>query len=403
MRSDSAENIDVRFSPAGNPPKFRGGSNSSTKVSAGEASANPIEISDNDDVPTASDGQDNDYPPEKAPCDPPPKGPPCFFPNDWHQRAWAGTFQAEPRSSLSRLLSQRRAGLPRASSVNNAKRTGQQKAPGLQPSVNSIGDEPPEYNSVLGENLSSSRVSSEGSAMDIDPVLTPPSGNDNLHHDNSNDVSPTRPLEPSTKPSNAAPMLPPRTAIPIPPEGGEGSGSLNIGLGDFKHVKPFGPSGDGLGAVDDLSQALPFESRPSSKHPPTEKEKKATPQTLKMPKPPKPPSAPNSLNPTTWKSYLEAMTSYMKNFTTFNNTMLNHFHLRQQDTLAKQQQNPGWMSVQGDAEYESYLDRLVEDERVRKWWEVACDDHRECIQTLGQVRQGMKEEIAKTKNFPYPN
>lgn len=390
MRSESAENIDLRFSSAGEPPRFGGESSTSTKASTGEASVNPIEISDNEDVPTASEGPGSGSASEKTPCAPPPKGPACFFPNDWHQRAWAGTFQAEPGRSPGRISSPRRAGTPRASSQSNAKRAGHLKAPGLQPSVNDIGDEPPSYGTVAGENLNSSRVSSEGSAMDIDPIQTPPSGNDNHYQDPGTDVSSTT-LNGSTKLSNQAPVLPPRTAIPVHPE----EGSLKIGLDDFKHINPFGPSGDGLGAVDDLTQALPFESRPSSNRPQTEK----TIQGLKMPKPPKAPSPPRPLNPTTWKSYVDAMTSYMRNWTNFNNTMLTHFHIRQE---AQKQMNPGWMSVQGDGDFNAYMESLVEDEKVRKWWEVACDDHKDCITTLGGVRQAMKEEIARAKNFPYP-
>ena len=260
--------------------------------------------------------------------------------------------------------------------------------------MNDVEDEPPIYNTATGENLNSSRVSSEGSAMDIDPVLTPLSGNDNQHQANSNDVSPTRPNGP-TKTSNQAPILPPRTAIPVH----SGEDSLNIGLGDFQHVKPFASNRDGLGSVDDLSQALPFESRASSNRPPTTEKPL---QSMKMPKPPKAPSPPRPLNPTTWKSYVDAMSSYMRNWTNFNNTMLSHFHIHQETTAQKYQLNPGWMSAQGDGDFTAYMESLAEDEKMRKWWEVACDHHRECMGKLGEVRVAMKEEAKRARDFPYP-
>ena len=391
LRSQSTENIDLRFSSAGDPPKFGGGGTSFTKAPSGEESVNPIEISDNEGSPTKASGLGDDSASEKTPFGPPPKGPACFFPNDWHQRAWAGTFQADPGRSQSRASSQRRAGTPRASSTGNAKRAGHHRAPGFQPSVNDTGDEPPSYSTATSENLGSSRVSSEGSAMDIDPILTPPSGNDNQHQGNSNDVSPTRPNEPPKTP-NQAPELPQQTAIPVHAE----EDSLNIGFSDFNNVKPFGPSGDGLGAMDDLSQELPFESRASSNRPQIE----TTARGLKMPKPPKAPSPPKPLNPATWQSYVNAMASYMSNWANFNNAMLSHFHIRQE---AQKQMNSGWMSVQGDGNYNAYMESLVEDEKVRKWWEVACDYHKDCINTLGEVRVAMKAETARVKNFPYPS
>ena len=393
LRSHSTENIDIRFSPSVNPPKFGESSDFSSSHPSGHTSDNPIEIPRSEGSPKKASSHGGESSPVKTPTGPPPKGPACFFPNDWHQRAWAGMFQADPGRPQSRTSSQRRPGTPRASSSNDTKRSGQYKAAGLEPSVNDPEDEPPSYSTATGENLNSSRVSSDGSAMDIDPVLTPPSGNDNNNQqqENDDDVSPTRPNE-STKSSNQSSALPPRVAVPVQPE----ADSLKLGVDDFKHVKPFGPGGDGLEAIDDLSQALPFESRASSARPPTEN----TAQGLKLPKPPKAPLPPKPLNPTTWQSYVSAMGSYMSNWSKFNNTMLSHFHIRQE---AQKQMNYGWMSVQGDNDYNAYLQSLTEDEKVRKWWEVACDIHKDCINTLGRVRVAMKEEMARAKNFPYPS
>ncbi len=64
--------------------------------------------------------------------------------------------------------------------------------------------------------------------------------------------------------------------------------------------------------------------------------------------------------------------------------------------------NASWMSVKGDSEYNAYMAALVEDEKVRKWWEVACDKHKECIDELGRVRVTMKKEEGRLKEFAYP-
>ena len=391
LRSHSTENIDMKFSPSVNPPKFGEGSGFSSFSRSGDTSDDPIEIHPSEGSPNRANSQVSESSPVRTPSGPPPKGPACFFPNDWHQRAWAGTFQADPGKSQSRTSSQRRTGTPRASSSNNVKQNGSQKAAGLQSSVNDAGDEPPSYSAATGEYLSSSRVSSDGSAMDIDPVLTPPSANDNHQQGTVDEVSPTRPNE-HTKLSDQVPAPPPRVAVPVQTE----ADSLSLGVGDFKHVKPFGPDGDGLETIDDLSQTLPFESRASFARPSTEKNS----QGLKMPKPPKAPSPPKLLNPTTWQSYVTEMVSYMSSWSRFSNTMLSHFQSRQE---AQKQMNSSWMSVQGDSDYNAYMKSLTEDEKVRKWWEVACDNHKNCINTLGRVRVAMKEEMARAKNFPYPN
>ena len=383
LRSQSTENIDVRFSPSGNPPKF-GGANAFFPRPSGATSDDPIGIPDEEGPASGQDGsrrgQGDDSSPEKTTCAPPPKGPACFFPKDWHNRTWAGTFS--PERSQSRNTNQRRAGTPRASSLNNKKRAGQNRAAGFQPSVIDSGDEPPAYTSA-GENLSSSRVSSEGSAMDIDPVLTPPSGNDNQQQANSNDVSPTRPNEPN-KTWNQGPSLPPRTAIPVQRD----ADSLNLNFREFKNVGPFAPSAAGFGNVNDLSQALPFESRASATRPPTEKVS----QVMKMPKPPKAPSPPNALTHAAWISYTDDMAIYMSRWSNFNNTVVSHFHVRLE---VQKQMNSSWMTAQGDGDYNAYIESLQEDEKIRNWWDVACEHHKEAINKLGEVRVAMKAETAR--------
>ena len=57
--------------------------------------------------------------------------------------------------------------------------------------------------------------------------------------------------------------------------------------------------------------------------------------------------------------------------------------------------NPGWMGVKGEGGFEAYVRGLEEDERVRRWWDVACEKHRAVVEELGGVRGRMKSEAAK--------
>ena len=74
---------------------------------------------------------------------PPPQGPACFFPNDWHYRFNAGTFQDSASRSRSRNPSQKRAGASRRSSLSNGRRLGQTRRADPQPTVDEDGDKPP--------------------------------------------------------------------------------------------------------------------------------------------------------------------------------------------------------------------------------------------------------------------
>ena len=386
LRSQSSDQIDVRFSPSGPPPRFKAGGENSPSQS-GSTSDNPMEMPysgrtrDSDPPLTETTSQS---PPGQEPLKPPPQGPACFFPKDWHHRFTAGTFQHSPTRSRSRSNSRKR-----ANSVSS-KRAGTSRPAGLQPTVDEHQDDPPDYSSVKTSKPDiggDSRVSSDGSAMDIDPVLTPPSSSDQRPHMNGDQPSPLPPAT-AKKLWHQGPDLPPRTAIPVPskPE------ASNLNMKEFKEAKPFAAGGEGLNDVEDLESSLPHQPAASPTRPVFEKV--ALPS--RLPKPPKAPTPPNKLNHVTWDLYMRDMNRYMSNWNNFNNVMLSHFHARQE---VQRQMSTNWMTAQGDGDYFLYLESIIEDKKVHQFWEVALDLHRECIQKLGEARNGMKAEVAKASGL----
>ena len=248
----------------------------------------------------------------------------------------------------------------------------------FQPTVVDVIDEPPTSDVNLPEDISSgassSRVStgSEGSAMDIDS--TPPSGNDSKLGVGVNASTSSKPMDRPLTPRG--PALPPRASTP---RQGDGDYSSNLDLDGFRHVAPFAPSKEGLEGVNDLKDALPFGSRPSSTKPNFENCLKP----LDLPKVPRTPSPPNPISQTTWERYITDMNTYMFNWNSFNIDILLVFQRRQEE---HRKIGPSWVGqVGGDCD--AYLQALKEDERARKYWEVACDHHRECMENLKIVRE----------------
>ena len=385
LRSQSSDRIDLRFSPSGPPPQFKAGGEGSPSRSGG-SSDNPIEINDQDTAQgeKASEPEVDDERPLKERVPPPPQGPACFFPKDWHHRFTAGTFSSSPSRSRGRSASQNRPGVPRTPSVSTSKGNGPRPA-AFQPTVDEAADEPPQYSSANIDGDGNSRPSSDGSAMDIDPVLTPPSAGDNQHATNEGAESPTQ-QDQANKPFHRAPTLPPRNAVPVNTQ----NDSRHFNMDDLKNSKPFGVGQEGLGDVGDLKFALPFESRASPTKPIFEKV--ALPS--KLPKPPKAPTPPAKLNITTWELYIRDMNRYMSNWANFNDVMLSHFHARQE---MQRQMGTSWINGQGDGEYNLYLESVAEDKKVHKYWEVALDLHKECIEKVGEAREAMKAEMLKSQ------
>lgn len=388
LRSQSSETINMNFSPSETPPKF-GADKSFFPPPPSDQSSNdggptqkahtfPME---NPSSPRASSKIDSNTEESASPTSipPPPKDHSKYSSDHWHGQFDPGTFEFPPSRSTSRAANRKRAAAPRTSSMNSAKRSGTFKAGAFQPSVTDPNDEPPAYSSNNRDSVNSSatpssRVSSResggGSPMDIDPVLTPPSANDNKSHTNGNAVPSKQADGPTPR---RAPTLPPRSNGH--PETDCNPSNLNFGV--FKNVAPFGPSNEGLDDIDDLKTALPFESRASPTKPTFSKTSQRD-----LAFPPVPPSPPIHLTDPNLRAYFEKMTSYMHNWRDFNGKMLTHFQIRQ----SAQEASCNWMSAIGRGGYDGYVQGLEEDEKARAHWEVACEKHKNCVQSLGMVR-----------------
>ena len=210
--------------------------------------------------------------------------------------------------------------------------------------------------------------------------------------------------------------------VPTPPDDGAHSNvsannqqpppqdtSSSVNLDDLGHVHPFKPSNTGLGDLEDLNSTLPFQSRPAPSVNLNESASSTlkTITDLKLPRPPKSPIAPmeESLSPGRWISYITSMSAYMKDWSTFNKQILEHFQIRQ----ARMDHNmaSNWIGSIGDgptdlaaelekgsgvqAGYKTYMGWVEQDSAVREWWNVACERHREAMTELGRVRERMKK------------
>ncbi|KAL9631128.1 MAG: hypothetical protein Q9164_006054 [Protoblastenia rupestris] len=382
LRSQSSETINVKFSPSCDPPRFGGDnaffsssspdhSNKSSTLPAGSRSSQ---------APRHNERAGEESPGLTSSVPPPPKGPSKYLSEDWDKRFGAHTFQPPPSGSASGTASRKRSGTPRTGSLNNLKRAGTfSRATGFQPTVVDAQDEPPVYNATPAVSVNSSKTSSrvstgsDGSAMDIDS--TPPPVTDHNSTGNGDSGFSTRKNDFPSK--TDVPILPPRADNPLQSEGD----SINMNLGGFKNVAPFAPSNEGLNDTDDLKGALPFESRASTTIPNFDECTKK----IEFPKVPKTPSPPSTLTQTSWNRYLTDMNAYIFKWNTFSANILLLFHKRQEE---HREIGPSWVScVGGDCDL--YLKALDEDERARKYWEVASERHRECFRDLKRVREEM--------------
>jgi len=203
--------------------------------------------------------------------------------------------------------------------------------------------------------------------------------------------------------SNAAP----RQQIPGRQSGPRANG---FNLNDLKQAGPFAPSNTGLEDLEDITNSLPYQSRPADTLSALERTNSSRFRDLKLPQPPKIPHCPadNELNQDSWRQFGDAMTAYMHDWTRFNAAMIEHFRARQEAVTHGMYRN--WVSAQGDgataedfeashgsdkAGYATYMTWLKDDRKCRTWWDVAFEEHRVCLESLGDVRKKIKEMSAR--------
>jgi hypothetical protein len=188
----------------------------------------------------------------------------------------------------------------------------------------------------------------------------------------------------------------------------------DVNLDDLSNVAPFKPSDTGLGDLRDLNTTLPFESKASPARPSHTMTNGITFSSLKalnLPKPPEDVIPPlEDVTQEAWTRYTTKMSAYMREWRIFNKKMLDHFQARQAQLDITLMSN--WMRALGDgpsgeeisratpqepstsgnqkAGYAAYRQWMEEDMKVREWWNVACERHRQAVIELGRVRDMAK-------------
>ena len=378
LRRQSSESINTQFSPSRDVPKFGGDKPFFPRSRAKQDKPDDPPIAPNE-VKGDDQHDDGDSPGSHTKIPPPPKVGDKWSAEDWEKRFGFHTFELPANGQSSRNTSRKR-GPSRSGSASNLKRAGTSRSANLQPSVTEAGDEPtmPRADSMEpgANSTGSSRTGtgSDDSAMDIDS--SPPAGSDNTSRQ-------TDARGPSAT-GNEGGATPRATPVSLNATNGtrQEPDSLNLNLNSFRHVAPFQRgTGEGLGAVDDLKDALPFESRPSPTRPNFEYASKP----LDFPRVPKAPVPPQQLSPANWDAYVADMNNYMFNWNTFSYKMLIVFQRRQEE---HREIGPSWIAKMG-GDCTAYLEGLDEDERARKFWDIASDHHKDCMMKLKDTREKM--------------
>lgn len=193
--------------------------------------------------------------------------------------------------------------------------------------------------------------------------------------------------------------------------------AVGVNLEDLSNVAPLKPSDTGLGDLQDLGTTLPFESKASPGRPSqivTNGIAFSSLKALDLPKPPRHVIPPlEGVTQEAWTRYTTQMSTYMHDWHIFNKKMLDHFQARQaqldmtlmsnwmstlgdgptgEEISRKLQENPSATGIQ-KAGYTAYQQWMEEDMKVREWWNVACERHRQAVMELGKVR-GLAKPLA---------
>ncbi|KAI4171586.1 MAG: hypothetical protein LQ343_004178 [Gyalolechia ehrenbergii] len=398
LRSHSSDAISVNFSPSdwhgkftGKPDEYFGPPPKQTHVARGRTSPTKRPLSPLKQAHQAPSSKRDDVPITNShmpPSPPEPKQQESYSPDKWAPYFRPGTLNWPPppppplAGNAIRGASRKRPKTPsRRGSRNVFKRPAIPKPTNLAAAADDAGDDT--TSSHLGSV--SSRSSGNGSAMDLDNSTSPPSGGSKTsgglpkpsHMTDLNSATPRPPIPP--RPAGHSRPHPPPEDDPID-------------LGNLKSVEPFAPNQQGIKDLNDLTTALPFESKASARPP-----QAPSPQKLELPNPPKAPLAPEKLTQSSWERFTVVMRAYMSEWNAYNTKMLNHFTERQASVEVTLK--PEWMSAVGEGTenwgYKKYMQGVEEDFRVREHWDVSWERHRECMRTLGDVRERLLGSSAK--------
>lgn len=225
-------------------------------------------------------------------------------------------------------------------------------------------------------------------AMDIDmggvsPAPTPRP----VDTPGPNSAAPTK--EPRFIPVDSS-TLRPAQAAPSATMASKNEAPLKANLADLASVLTDTPTnGTGINSLDDISINLPFTSKPSSTPPISSKI--YTPQLLTLPKLPQPPDSPTKLTKKSWHAYCEGFARYLSRWHDFDGEMGGHFRARRQGLAALVAKGSGALEAVGDEAFLKYSMGVKEDERVREFWNLACERHTTNVQAFEAVRDRVKK------------
>lgn len=384
FKSKSTESINTKFSPAEWHGKFEGkpdyftGPMPGTGNRAKKSPSRPPSSRKNSTQNYAS-GTANQMPqPTEQPAAPPTGAPPASTsgPVKFSSEEWAKTFKDPsfvlPAEPPPKAASPTKGPAPmRGRKQSRARSTGPNVKP-KQASVADAADDDDGSESVASANEA---AATDGSAMDIDP--TPPAPQTN---------GTQRPKIVPTPISQARAAQREQAQAQAQAQArGQEEDDNTLRFNDFANVAPFtSTSQEGLRNLNDLTQNLPFESRPAASHP----VQSAEPAALRLPEMPKAPELPQRLTMSVWAEYLPKMAAYVRAFQKFDSHMLQHFAARQQETEALGRP-VDWLGAMGDTMsggFNSYIRGVKEDERARAHWDIGWQKHKDAMELFEGCR-----------------
>ncbi|KAK3996178.1 DnaJ-related protein rsp1 [Cladorrhinum sp. PSN332] len=260
-----------------------------------------------------------------------------------------------------------------------------------------------------GPNINGSR---SPNAMDIDPPQPEPSPQPQPAANEPRNI-PVEPTKPEWRAGNgiASPIVAPGgSGVPLDPKpaGGVKLPKLNPNaagsedmeefmrpmFSEFKNVEPFNQKPSGLSSFADLSQNLPFQSRPSARAPIAHEK----PAPLLCPPVPQPPKASPALtmtaarlNSPAWATHAQEFQAYLVKWSDWDRQMLSHFAARQ---VQHDKAGFAWVvSGTGDSQAEKdYMIAQELDKPLRQKWLAAHDAHEIHVKQFQQLREGLMRE-----------
>ena len=363
LRSQSSENINTKFSPDNwhgkffEPPPF---SRSNTPRSLSPKKPNIFQQQqDHDSQRSSENGEPIQFTPQ-----------PPFAQGKFQHEQWAPHLNnmkfdmPSPRgrsSSRTSTRSRPRIRLPRTANT--------------QANVGDAEDDPT-ASSATGESLESSKANSDADAMDVDQP-TPPSAKSDPQHINS-EYTPSAQPDASNVTPRQAPVLPSRSPALKPRTNDHGQPekkASHLNLEELKNTYPFAPSNEGLGNMEEMGTTLPQSSHAS----PTKYFTESSLQRIKFPNPPLCPSHPLNLTQHSWDHYCLCLRRYQDEWAKFNDQMAEILK-----TITRESLKLDWSDPEG-SDYDKHMDMLDEHQRARVHLDVACENNKTCMRSLGDA------------------